>query len=301
MQILGYACINTQLSKNGIMTNRRMIRSTFEKRGIDYCAELAYKNVLDLMTVVTWNYNNKVSNYRMSSDLFPWMSEYEITDLPNFESVIKPLLEEIGEAVKIWNQKLSFHPGQFNCLASPNEDIVKRTVHELEQHNQIMDIMGLPATPLYNINIHVGGVYGNKQETIKRFIKNFKLLSPNLQNRLTVENDDLRNGYRVEDLVIINHGTGIPIVFDTLHYHCNPGKFRYDDAFSLAYSTWKNVIPEIHHSSSRTIEEPTARKSAHADYIYEKAKTLGKTVYITIESKMKELAMQQYLTAFTGA
>ena len=58
---LGYACINTALSANKIMTNRTMRLKTFKDRGISYVSELALANVKDLKTIVKWNNEMGVS------------------------------------------------------------------------------------------------------------------------------------------------------------------------------------------------------------------------------------------------
>lgn len=50
---------------------------------------------------------------------------------------------------------------------------------------QIFDIMGYEPSHWNKINIHVGGQYGSKQETILRFAENFKRLSAACQARLT--------------------------------------------------------------------------------------------------------------------
>ena len=51
-----------------------------------------------------------------------------------------------------------------------------------------------------------------------RFCKNFENLSPSVQGRLTVENDDKESMYSVKDLMYIHERIGIPIVFD-YHHH----------------------------------------------------------------------------------
>ena len=83
---LGYACINTTLSdvpkSKRITTNRSMIKKTFQKKGMPYASELALQNVKDLIEILRWNEQNGIKFYRMSSDIFPWMSEYRISDLP---------------------------------------------------------------------------------------------------------------------------------------------------------------------------------------------------------------------------
>jgi UV DNA damage endonuclease len=77
----GYCCINLSLAKDKISTNRGMVKKTFEEKGIAYASELALKNVMDLSKILQWNGNNGIKMYRMSSDIFPWCSEYEIRDL----------------------------------------------------------------------------------------------------------------------------------------------------------------------------------------------------------------------------
>ena len=67
---LGYACINTVLSKNKIMTNRTMRRKTFDAQGIDYVSELALLNVKDLKTIVQWNNEMGIKLFRLSSQIF---------------------------------------------------------------------------------------------------------------------------------------------------------------------------------------------------------------------------------------
>ena len=80
---LGYCCINLTLQESlKITINRGMVKRTFLERGISYASELALANVKDLEKIVKWNHDNGITMYRMSSDMFPWCSEYEIPDLP---------------------------------------------------------------------------------------------------------------------------------------------------------------------------------------------------------------------------
>jgi UV DNA damage endonuclease len=68
---LGYACINTILSANNIMTNRTMRRKTFQVKGMDYVSDLALLNVKDLKAIVEWNNEHKIKLFRLSSQIFP--------------------------------------------------------------------------------------------------------------------------------------------------------------------------------------------------------------------------------------
>ena len=104
-----------------------MIKRTFEEKGIAYASELALINVTALKRIIEWNNTNNISVYRMTSCLFPWMSEYDIFDLPDIDT-IADTLAAAGKTAMDAGQRLSFHPGPFNCLASPNDNVVHKTI-----------------------------------------------------------------------------------------------------------------------------------------------------------------------------
>ena len=132
---LGYACINTILKANDIFTNRTMRRKTFEAKGLDYVSDLSLQNVKDLKTHVLWNNEHHIKLFRLSSQIFPWMEEYEFSDLKDYEE-IKTLMLEIGEIATKSNQRLTMHPGPYHRLASPNPKVVKRTILGLYKHSE---------------------------------------------------------------------------------------------------------------------------------------------------------------------
>jgi UV DNA damage endonuclease len=296
MTRLGYACINVQLGEKGIQCNRGMIRRTFDAKGTQYAAELALANLIDLAKIIRWNSENDFEVYRMSSALFPWMSEYEITELPLFAE-IESALKDVGYAALEKRQRVSFHPGQFNVLGSPSEKAVLATILDLNQHAQIMDLMGLPVTAEFPINIHLGGVYGDKEGAMKRFCQNFSRLSESARKRLIVENDDKGSMYSVNDLYHgVYENVGVPITFDYHHHRFCTGGLEEEEALKLASKSWPNEIRQMTHYSScrKTFEEPTGKAQAHADYIYEQIKDYGLSIDVEIESKAKELAVQKY-------
>lgn len=293
---IGYACINMTLGsqKPKITTNRGMVRKTFDSKGLNYVSELALQNVRDLIEIIKWNHQNGIHFYRMSSDMFPWMSEYKFSDLPDYGK-IKTLLAGAGNLANKYNQRLTFHPGPFNVLASPNDDVVKKTLSELNKHSEIMDMMGLSTTPYNKINIHVGGVYGDKLSALQRWSDNFHLLDENTKMRTTIENDDKLSAYTVKDLMFIHEQTGIPIVFDYHHHTCHPDNMTHQEALSLAISTWQNEITPIVH-----VSEPRDDKNfrAHHDYVLSEINTYGYDVDVMMEAKAKELAVLKYKSLF---
>lgn len=286
---LGYACINTRLSAEGVMVNRGMIRKTFLQKGLPYASELALKNVSDLLKIVDWNVANGIEVFRVTSSLFPWASEYELEDLPDFQK-IKKILEAVGSR----GPRLTTHPDHFVKMAAQSGPVLDNSIKDLEYHAHLFDLMGLPQTHWHKINIHVGGAYGDKDGTLKRFAENMQRLSPAVRNRLTVENDDKPGLFSVRELLPLHEATGIPIVFDYFHHSLHPDGLTGKEAFMAAYDTW-DVKPVFHYSSSRrTCEDPAAKKEAHADFLYEKIQTYGKSLDIVLESKMKETSLLQY-------
>lgn len=291
---LGYACINLTLSEEGITTNRGMIKKTFLEKGISYASELALSNVQALLKILEWNIANDIHVFRVTSELFPWASEYKLKDMPHFHE-IRETLEACGKLPV----RISSHPGPFNKVAGVGTTLTN-TIKDLEIHSEIFDLMNLQASPWNKINIHVGGAYGDKTETLKRFAQNFKLLSENLRSRLTIENDDKPSLYTVNDLAQLHEMIGIPIVFDYFHHKLHPGTQTEEEAFHTACKTWP-VKPTFHFSSSRRDwEVPDAKKEAHSDWVHQNINTYGKEVDVMLETKMKELSLLRYREGLLG-
>ena len=299
MSNLGYACINTSLQANKITTNRTMRRKTFDTKGLDYVSELSLQNVKDLKTYVRWNNEFKIKLFRLSSQIFPWMEEYNWSDLKDYKEICN-LMMEIGEIATDNGQRLTMHPGPYHCLASPNPNVVKRTIIGLNKHSEQFDMMGFYSDPSpYNkINIHVGGAYGDKKSTLKRFCKNFELLDENTKKRLVIENDDSPNEFSVKELFdgVYQH-IGIPITFDYFHHTFNTGGLTEEQALKMASITWPDGITQCcHYSESRRKEklDESIRPQAHSDIIYNKINTYGLNPDIVIEAKLKEQAIFNY-------
>ena len=148
------------------------------------------QNVKDLLPIYNWNYKNNVKVFRMSSEITPWASEYELHDLPDYEEICH-YLKIAGDYTKVIGQRVSFHPGQFNCLASEKPHVVDNCIKDLEIHGKLFDLMGLDQNHWSKINIHLGSTCGgNLQLAANNFNKNFMRLSDSVKSRLTVENDD---------------------------------------------------------------------------------------------------------------
>ena len=293
---IGYACINMTLGKKGILTGRAMRAATLKEKGIGLASHLALANAKDLETILKWNAENDIHFFRLGSDLFPWGNKIDVTQFPDYAE-ISAVLARCGQFAKDNDIRITTHPGPFNLLASPKEDVVINTIKDLEMHALLFDLMGLSRTPYNKINIHVGATYGDRFSAAETWCINFQRLSEGVKSRLTIENDDKANMYSVKDLYELIHSkTGIPIVFD-YHHHtfCNGGQTT-EEALNLAVSTWNGIKPATHYSESKSLHESnnSINPRAHSDYISNKIETYGLDIDVMIEAKAKELALLKY-------
>jgi UV DNA damage endonuclease len=281
-----------------VTMNRSCIKKTFTEKGLDYISEISLKNCYDLEKLIHWNEEHGIKFFRLSSDLVPWASEFDMEDLPDIDEM-KEVLSRAGRYALKVGQRLTTHPGQFNVLCSPTERVVERCITDLTIHGIIFDWLEQPRTQQAKINIHLGGAYGDKESAMKRWCDNYLRLPESVKTRITVENDDKASMYSVVDLYEgVYKQTGVPIVFDFHHHKFCTGGLSEQDALELALSTWPtDVKPVVHYSESRSeeYEDPKIKPQAHSDYVINKIDTYGNDVDVMIEAKAKELARAKYL------
>ena len=88
-------------------------------------------------------------------------------------------LARIGRIAIEGGHRITMHPGQYNVVGSPHESVFIKTCVDLKMHADILDMMGLDMNSI--LVVHGGGTYGDKDSTIKRWIKNFSRLPENVQ------------------------------------------------------------------------------------------------------------------------
>lgn len=304
----GYACINMGFStlpkSKRITTNRSMIKRTFTERGLPYASELALLNLKDLNKILVWNLENNIHFYRISSDIIPWASEYDITDLPHFEEIAYEA-EKAGNFARQHNMRLTSHPGPFNKLASPKERVFELTRKDLTVHGDLFDLIGLERSPYAKLNIHVGAAYGDKPFALDNFCRNFERLPESVKTRLTVENDDKKSLYSTQELYDgIYKRIGIPIVFDYHHHRLHDGGLTEQEALEVAISTWPDgITPVVHYAESRCDEYQNykIKPQAHSDRIIHEFNDYGHKLDVMIEAKHKEVALLEYRKLHHGA
>jgi UV DNA damage endonuclease len=298
MDRLGYCCINTELRKDRIFCSRSLIKRTFT---IEKASELALQNCKDLLTILKWNNDHHIFVFRISSDIFPRYTcrehGYEFTDLKDHIE-IRDILNSCGEFAFNNNMTLSFHPGPFTTLASPNEQSKLGGIREVEYHAILCDLIDQNDILDIPINFHVGGGYnGTFEATGRRFIEVFNSLSDSAKKRICLENDDKGKCWSVQKLFkYVCRETGIPICFDFHHWlFCHEDDADMREDFILAKSTWKGRCMQIHYSESKN---PDKLIPAHSDYYTGTLPTYvditDPNIHIHLECKMKEDALLAY-------
>ncbi len=199
--------------------------------------------------------------------------------------------------------RLSMHPGQYTVLNSPRTDVAAAAAAELSYHADFLDAMGLAIE--HKIILHVGGVYGDRQASSRRFSENFRNLPENVKNRLVIENDE--HNYGVDDVLHLCDYLSIPMVFDYLHYQAYSRRPLKHGLMDQVCGTWSQSdgLPEMHYSTQRR----RSRIGAHADMINPRdfkrfLKILPKCdIDVVLEAKGKDMALlklQEDLHSVTG-
>jgi UV DNA damage endonuclease len=201
---------------------------------------------------------HKIRMYRMSSDIAPYATH---PDLPQFHTQVKDCRTELaafGRRAKELDIRLSFHPSQFIVLNSPDPEIRKKSMWDLESQAEILDAMD--AGPEAVMVIHAGGAYGDLEGSLSRWCDSYGELSEPVRRRLVLENDDIR--FSAADVYEIHERTGVPLVFDLQHHWClNPKGLDWQPMLKRFLRTWPaGVRPKIHFSSPRTEMREVSRK-----------------------------------------
>lgn len=213
---LGLCCINTILraQKPPIFASRKMIIRSVEEKGIDELKAKIIQNLKDVLTMMDWNEQHGIKLFRLSSELFPHKSNPKVVDY-SFDFAID-LLKEIGEKSKKYKQRLTFHPGQYNVVGTPNRQSFLQTISDLKYHADVLDLMGLDHNSV--MIVHGGGIYDDKEKTIERWCEQYQELPENVRNRLVLENCE--KCFSIIDCLRVSKMINIPVVFDTHHFEC---------------------------------------------------------------------------------
>jgi UV DNA damage endonuclease len=250
---IGYPCVNRSIGCTPSKTFR--LSSYTDERLMDTVTA----NLSCLEKILQYNVGHGLLFLRITSDLVPFAS-HPVCTFP-WQEHFTGSFQKLGEYCRDNGFRISMHPDQFVLLNTPDEGVLGRSIKELEYQVKVLDLMGMDRTA--KVQIHIGGVYGDKAASMVRFVKNYSHLDAAIKSRLVIENDERL--YSAEDCLAIHARTGIPVIFDSFHHSLlNSGEATGNVLISLR-KTWKKYdgIPMVDYSS----QQEGKRLGAHAEHI----------------------------------
>lgn len=250
---VGYPCINRSI---GCTANSTFRLANYSEENLIKKVE---NNINCLEKILNFNIENNLLFFRISSDIIPFAS-HPICKF-NWRKHFRKRFGEIGKLIKENEIRISMHPDQFVLINSIKEEIVKKSIEELRWHCNLLDLMKLDFSA--KVQIHVGGLYGDKNSAMERFIENFRKMPNLIKRRIVIENDE--KFYSLKDCLYISEILDIPVVFDSFHHECLNNKETVVEAIRRAESTWKEKdgLLMVDYSS----QEPNSKKGKHANHI----------------------------------
>jgi UV DNA damage endonuclease len=255
---------------------------------LEKLADICQTNAEALLASIEYCATHGIGGFRVNSQILPIKTHpeagYRLEELPSCDQIVDKFIK-CGRAAAAKNVRLSFHPDQFVVLNSPRDEVVKRSLEELEYQSEVAEWIGADV-----VNIHAGGAYGDKVAALDRLSRNLAGLSSRARERLTLENDDAT--YAPAELLPLCLRESIPLVYDVHHHRCLRDGLTIEEATERAAVTW-NREPMVHLSSPK---EGWAgpRPERHHDEIDVDdfpACWWGRTHTIEVEAKAKELAI----------
>jgi len=262
-------------------------------------------------TVGTFRHRQRM--VRLGSDILPFYTEPTwryFWQQPTVKTAVSNQFSSIGDLARNLDVRLSFHPGQFCCVASERDDVVTRSLEEFEYHADMARYMGYGSDwhdHGFKINIHISG---------RRGVEGVKAVMPRLSkeaiNLISIENDEVTWG--LESILELEHHSAL--VLDIHHHFIKTGEYisPTDDRVKRVRNSWRGIRPTLHYSVSRENVLPnhptdqlldlnlllsqghTKQKlRAHSDWMWNSAVNdwaleFWETFDIQVESKYKNLA-----------
>lgn len=265
MQVrFGYVAMSTVLE--GVSPSKTMTATAFAKlpdrdAAIRKLERIAEENLANTLRLLKHNLGHDIRFYRFSSRLIPLMGHDMLADWDPIPR-LSASFSAIGEFVRKHDMRVGFHPDHFTVLSTNRPDVLDKSIADLDRHVQMLEQMGLDERAA--LNVHIGGAYGNKDETMARFLRQFEALPERIRRRMMLENDD--KTFHASETLHACEQLGVPMVLDIHHDAVNPGEASAIQLWPRILATWegRNVPPKIHASSPRSERDVRS----HADDLH---------------------------------
>jgi UV DNA damage endonuclease len=250
---IGYPCINRSI---GCTASRTFRLSSYTDNRL---RDTVQENLACLAKILAYNEKHHLLFFRITSDLVPFAS-HPVCTFP-WQEHFSGVFDRLGEYIRKHGFRISMHPDQFILLNAPDNGVLRRSIAELVYQVRVLDLLGLDNSA--KVQVHVGGVYGNKTASMDRFVKRFEQLDPSIRSRLVIENDERL--YTISDCLTLHERTGIPVIMDSFHHSILNNGERFADLLQPVRLTWKQAdgVPMVDYSS----QEQKKRAGAHAEHI----------------------------------
>lgn len=289
---LGYVAMSLKLkdcspSKTITVANYQKIEC--EDNRLNRLRRITGENLQNMMRLLYYNAAHRIHVFRVTSKLVP-LATHPLLEGWDYCKEFAGEFSKIGDLVRENQMRVSSHPDHFTVINSPKDEVFHASLKDLEYHDNVFTAMGLSEAKMVT---HVGGLYGSKEQSMQRFIDNFRLLPEAIQRRMLLENDD--KSFGAAEVLEICQELQIPMVVDIHHHNCvNTGE-EIGDCLEKIFDTWQGSLPKVHFSSPKS----TQNCRAHADDIDAgefcnflfMARELGRDIDVMIEAKNKDLAV----------
>jgi UV DNA damage endonuclease len=289
---LGLCCIFVEEPIRFRTTTARHLLGMPREAALAKLGELCLDNAAALASAIGYCAGHGIGCFRINSQILPVKTHpqagYGVDELPN-GAAVRAAFQACGRQARETGVRLTFHPDQFILLNSPRPEVVASSLADLAYHAEVAEWVGADV-----VNIHAGGVYGDKGASLDRLTDAIGRLPETIRSRLTIENDD--RCYTPRDLLPVCRTTGVPLVYDVHHHRCLGDGLAVERATEAALATWDRE--PLFHVSSPRVGWGNGDAKPHHDFIDptdlpECWRSLDATV--EVEAKAKEVALGRLL------
>ena len=142
-------------------TTARVLASLARAEQLERLSAICLDNANNLYRAVETVARLGIGAFRVTSTFFPRYTHpvvgYTLEELPAGEE-IRALLVDVDRLRSRLNIRLSFHPDQFVSISSLHDEVVQKSLAELEYQGLVAELIGADV-----ITIHAGGRQGRKR------------------------------------------------------------------------------------------------------------------------------------------
>ena len=285
---LGLCCIFRDEPIKFRTTTATFVQKLTRVEGLARISSLCLENARSLMAALQFCDRNGIGCFRINSQILPLKTHpvagYLIEELPDHEEIVRAF-KACGDFARRHRLRTCFHPDQFVVLNSRKPEVVASSLRELEYQAEVAEWVGADV-----INIHAGGAFGDKTQSLLDFARSVESLSDRARSRLTIENDD--KVYAPADLLPLCRALQLPLVYDVHHHRCHPDGLSVEEATADALTTWSRE--PLFHLSSPIDGWSGVKPQRHHDFIDVNdfpVCWLPLDLTVEVEAKAKEVAV----------